>query len=342
MKITRIGMDTAKAVFQIFGVDGQDRKVVSRQLRRAQVVEFFKALEPCEVGLEACASSHYWARVLHELGHKVKLIAPQFVKPYVKGNKNDRNDAEAICEAMARSRMRFVPIKSVEQQDIQALHRIRSELVRQRTAKANQIRGLLAEYGVIVSTGISRLRCALPDLLAQTDNGLGPGFRILLVGLHQDLVYLDERIAQLERAMQQLASRYPAAQRLLQLRGIGPITATALLAALGDGTQFKRGRDASAWVGLVPGQHSSGGKDKLLGISKRGDCYLRTLLIHGARAVVKACQHKDDRLSRWVQSLCSRRNKNIAAVALANKTMRMAWALLVRQQDYDAQYGLAN
>ena len=234
--------------------------------------------------------------------------------------------------------MRFVAVKSVVQQNMLAVHRVRTELVHQRTAKANQIRGLLAEYGITVSQGISCLRRQLPCILEDSENGLMMDFRALLCGLREDLVYLDERIAGLDASIQKLVRENAGAQRLLQLRGIGPITATALIASLGDASQFKCGRDASAWVGLVPSQHSSGGKNKLLGISKRGDTYLRTLLIHGARAVLKTAQDKEDPLSRWVQRLCARRNKNIAAVALANKTMRMAWAMLANQTDYDPQY----
>ena len=340
MKVTRIGIDLAKNVFQIHGVDRTEKKVLARQLRRNQMTGFFQALEPCLIGMEACASAHYWARTLGAMGHTVKLIAPQFVKPYVKGNKNDANDAEAICEAVGRPNMRFVPIKTVEQQNIQALHRIRSELIRQRTAKVNQIRGLLAEYGITVGKGVSCLRHKLPDILEDAENGLMMQFRVLLLGLREDLVHLDERIKAMDLSINKLAQEHGDARRLLRLRGVGPITATALVASLGDGSQFTQGRQASAWVGIVPGQHSSGGKDKLLGISKRGDAYLRTLLIHGARSVVKTSKDKDDALSRWVQNLCARRNKNVAAVALANKTMRMAWALLTSEAEYDPQYGI--
>jgi transposase len=339
MKITRIGIDLAKSVFQVHGVDRSETKMVARQVRRGQMVEYFQKLEPCLIGMEACASAHHWARTLTAMGHTVKLIAPQFVKPYVQGNKNDANDAAAICEAVGRPGMRFVPVKTVEQQNIQALHRIRSELVRQRTAKVNQTRGLLAEYGLIVGKGVACLRHRLPEMLEDAENGLTMAFRALVMGLYEDLVYLDERIKTQDLAIAKLAHEHADAKRLMQLRGIGPITATALVASLGSGRQFKRGRDASAWVGIVPGQHSSGGKDQLLGISKRGDAYLRTLLIHGARSVVKGCKDKEDTLSRWVQSLCSRRNKNVAAVALANKTMRMAWALLTSEADYDPQHG---
>ena len=334
MNIKRIGIDLAKQVFQLHGVDGQEKVVLRKQLRRVQLLDYFMKLPPCLIGMEACGGAHYWARELQKLGHTVKLMAPQFVKPYVKSNKNDANDAEAICEAVARPNMRFVAIKTIAQQDIQAIHRIRSELVQQRTAKVNQIRGLLAEYGIVVGRRVDVLRNALPQLLEDAENGLTADFRVLLDGLKQDLVTLVERVDDLDKNIKTLANSNPAAKRLQQIPGIGPIIATALICAIGDGKQFQRGRDMAAWLGLTPRQHSSGGKDRLLGISKRGDAYLRTLLIHGARSALKVAGKKDDPRSRWLQNLCSRRNKNIAAVALANKNARIAWALLSKETDY--------
>jgi transposase len=339
MKITRIGIDLAKQVFQLHGVDVNERVVLRRQLKRKEMVDFFKALSPCDIGMEACACAHHWARTLEVMGHRVKLIAPQFVKPYVKGNKNDANDAAAICEAMSRPDMRFVPVKSVEQQNLQALHRIRSELVHQRTAKVNQIRGLLGEYGIVIGQRIQAVRQAIPEILEDAENDLTAHFRKSLRGLQGDLSQLDERVTELDREIEQAAQDNAISRRLQQLRGVGPKVATALLMLLGDGCQFQSGRDASASVGLVPGQHSSGGKDRLLGISKRGNAYVRTLLIHGARAVIQHAKDKTDPLSCWLQSLCQRRGKNIAAVALANKTMRMAWAMLRSGQDYQPDYG---
>jgi transposase len=334
MNIKRVGIDLAKQVFQVHGVDAQEKTVLRKQLRRAQLLAYFKDLPPCLIGMEACGGAHYWARELQKLGHTVKLMAPQFVKPYVKSHKNDANDAEAICEAVARPTMRFVAIKSIAQQDIQAMHRIRSEQVKQRTAKVNQIRGLLAEYGIIVGQRVEVLRQALPQLLEDAEQGLTADFRVLLADLNQDLVRLDERVDALDKQIKTLANNHPAAKRLQQIPGIGPIIATALVCAIGDGKQFKRGRDMAAWLGLTPRQHSSGGKEKLLGISKRGDAYLRTLLIHGARSVLYVAGRKEDPRSRWLQSLCSRRHKNIAAVALANKNARIAWALLSKDMDY--------
>lgn len=335
--IKRIGLDLAKQVFQLHCVDAQEKIVLRKQLRRSQMLEFFKKLPPCLIGMEACGSSHYWARELQKLGHTVKLMAPQFVKPYVKSNKNDANDAEAICEAVSRPTMPFVAIKTVEQQDIQAIHRIRSELIRQRTAKVNQIRGLLAEYGIVVEQRIEKLRKALPLLLEDAENGLTADFRVLLQGLQQDLTTLDERVGEMDKSIQKLASSNTIAKRLQQIPGIGPITSTALVSAIGNGKQFKRGRDFAAWLGLTPRQHSSGGKECLLNISKRGDSYLRTLLIHGARAVLRVAGKKEDPRSRWLQNLCSRRNKNIAAVALANKNARIVWALLTKETDYQPE-----
>ncbi len=233
--------------------------------------------------------------------------------------------------------MRFVTIKTVAQQEGQATHRVRSQLVSQRTEKVNQIRGLLAEYGIVVGQRIDNLRKALPDLLEDAENHLSSDFRVLLSGLRQDLQVLDERVKALDKRIQQQADSDPGARRLRQIPGIGPITATALICGVGDASQFKRGRDMAAWLGLTPGQHSSGGKEHLLSISKRGDAYLRTLLIHGARAVLKVAGQKDDPRSRWLQSLIERRNKNIATVALANKNARIAWALLTKNEDYQPE-----
>jgi len=341
MNVTRIGLDLAKQVFQIHAVDRDERVVAKRQLKRSQVRDYFEKLPACRIGMEACASAHYWAREFGRMGHEVKLIAPQFVKPYVKSQKNDANDAEAICEAAGRPNMRFVTVKTVAQQDLQAVHRIRSELVRQRTAKVNQIRGLLAEYGLVVATRIDALRKALPDLLEDAENGLSGLFRRLLEGLRQDLVELDRRVAELDGEIQAAAREDATALRLQTIPGIGPITATALAASVGDGRQFKRGRDLAAWLGLTPRQHSTGGKERLLGISKHGDSYLRTLLIHGARSVIQAAANKTDPRSRWILGVAARRHKNVAAVALANKNARIVWALLVRGGAYDSQFGMA-
>ena len=285
--------------------------------------------------MEACASAHHWARELQKRGYWVKLIAAQFVKPYVKSNKNDAVDAEAICEAMSRPGMRFVAVKSVAQQDTQAAHRIREELVGQRTAKANQIRGLVGEYGIVAPVGIQQLRRALPQWLENAENGLTDEFRALLADLVEDLRYLDDRIEGLTERISRCVDRDPVARRLLELRGVGPLTASALAGALGDGKTFTKGRDFAASVGLTPRQHSTGGKDRLLGISKRGDSYLRKLLIHGARAVLRYAKNRNDGLSQWLNDLSARKHANVVAVALANKTARVAWAIVHNDTVYD-------
>lgn len=342
MKLSRVGVDLAKNVFQLHAVDCHGRLAWKRRLSRAKWLQvLLEQVEPgCAIGMEACAGAHHWARELQSRGYTVRLIPPQFVKPYIKSNKNDANDAEAICEAMSRPNMRFVTVKSVAQQDIQATHRIRAELMSQRTAKANQIRGLVAEYGLVAPLTLGALRAAIPDWLEDADNGLTDYFRSLLHGLWLDLVNLDERMFELDRQIEQLANSNEVTKRLQQLRGVGPLVATALVATVGDGGQYHRGRQMAASIGLTPRQYSSGDKYRLLGISKRGDAYLRTLLIHGARAVVSQAKHKDDRLSRWVTGIAQRRHPNVAAVALANKTARMAWAMLRNETNYDPDFAI--
>jgi transposase len=339
MKLKRIGVDLAKQVFQVHGVDRYEQPVWRRHLPRERWLQaVVETAEPgCEIGMESCGGAHHWARQLQARGFRVKLIAPQFVKPYVKSNKNDANDAEAICEAMSRPSMRFVPIKSIEQQDIQAVHRVRAGLTDQRKAKANQIRGLVAEYGLIAPKELSALRRALPCWLEDADNGLTDRFRRLLDGLWCDFRALDERVIEFDSEIAELARSEPA-MRLQQLRGIGPMIATALLAAVGDATQFTNGRQLAASLGLTPRQHSSGGKERLLGISKRGDAYLRTLMIHGARSAIRTAKNKDDRVSLWALRVAARSHPNVAAVALANKTARMAWAMLRHGTNYQPEH----
>lgn len=337
MEIIRVGVDLAKNVFQLHGVDRHEKAVWKRSLRRGQwVQELQRRVAPgAEIGMEACAGAQHWGRRLEALGYRVKLIAPQFVKPYVKSNKSDRNDAEAICEAMSRPSMRFVELKSIEQQDIQAVHRVRAELIKQRTAKVNQIRGLVGEYGLVAPQQVSYVRKALPQWLEDASNGLSDRFRRLLAGLAEDLRGLDQRIEELDEHIASIASESPVAQRLLTLRGVGPMIATALIAALGTGKGFTRGREFAVAVGLTPKHHGTGGKERILGISKRGDAYLRQLLVHGARAAVRAARSKDDSLSRWIQGLLAHKHSNVVTVALANKTARMAWALVRHDVDYD-------
>lgn len=343
MNITRVGVDIAKSVFHVHGVDRHDQVQWQGKYSREKWLEALSRRVPtgAVIGMEACASSHHWARELQQRGYLVRLIAAQFVKPYVKSNKNDRVDAEAICEAMSRPHMRFVAVKTTTQQDTQAAHRIREELVEQRTAKANQIRGLVGEYGLIAPIGIQQLRCALPCWLEDNENGLSEAFRVLLSGLAEDLRNLDGRITALNERIAQSVKDDPVAQRLLALRGIGPLTASALSGALGDGQAFRRGRDFAASLGLTPRQHSTGGRDRLLGISKRGDSYLRKLLVHGARAVMRHAVAKDDALSRWLNGLAARKHVNVAIVALANKTARVAWAVTHHETAYDPMLAAA-
>lgn len=339
MEIKRVGVDLAKNVFQLHGVDRHEKPVWKKSLRRGQWLQELhrRVAAGAEIGMEACAGAHHWGRQLRERGYRVKLMAPQFVKPYVKSNKSDRNDAEAICEAMSRPSMRFVELKSVEQQDIQAVHRVRAELIKQRTAKANQIRGLVGEYGLVAPVRIGQLRSALPEWLEDATNGLSGRFRRLLAGLAEDLRQLDARIDELDEELKRIVRETPAAQRLLALRGVGPTIATALVAALGTGEAFARGREFAVAMGLTPKHHGTGGKERILGINKRGDAYLRQLLVHGARAAVRTARGKTDPLSRWINALLAHKHSNVVTVALANKTARMAWALIRHDVDYDPQ-----
>ena len=337
-KITTIGIDLAKSVFQVHGADENGKTVFNKQLKRKQVSMFLAKHEPCLIGMEACASAHHWARVLQRLGHEVKLIAPQFVKPYVKANKTDAADAEAICEAVTRPNMRFVPIKTADQQTILSLHRARSGFIKSRTAVANQVRGLLGEFGVVLRLGIRQVRDGVPVVLEDGDLDLPPMFRQLIAQLHGHLRYLDDQVATVEQSLKAWHKSNADSLRLAQVPGIGWLTATALVASIADARSFKNGRQLAAWLGLVPRQHSSGGKPRLLGISKRGDAYLRTLLIHGSRAVVRLVDRDRSPTGQWVRDMSTRRPKNVVVVARANKQARIVWALLAHDRDYDAAY----
>lgn len=341
MKLTTIGIDLAKHVMQVHGVDGRGKTALKKQFRRDQLLPFFANVTPCLIGMEACGSAHYWARKLGALGHTVKLMAPQFVKPYVKTNKNDAADAAAICEAVSRPNMRFVPTKNGEQQAVLSVHRARQGFVKARTAQANQIRGLLCEYGIVMPQGIGHIAKRLPEILEDGENDLPGAFRQLLRRLGDHLKELDRQVGELEVQIQLWHRESAASRKLAQIPGIGPITASALVASIGNAKSFENGRQLAAWLGLVPRQHSSGGKPTLLGISKRGDTYLRTLLIHGARAVIRLAERKAAADS-WLKQLLSRRHANIAAVALANKNARTVWALLAHDRDYEADYAMAH
>lgn len=334
MHVTTLGIDLAKNVFQLHGADANGRPVFSERVSRRKLTEKIAQLPPCLIGMESCGGAHHWARRFRALGHRVRLVSPQFVKPFVKSNKNDRNDAEAICEAVSRPTMRFVAIKSVEQQDRQALHRVRQRLIGQRTALINQIRGLLTEYGIVVARQPASLRRRLPEILEDGDNELSVGARRLFAELYDELLQIQQRIEPVDREIRRIATEDEACRRLQAIEGIGPLTATAVTAVIGDAKVFKNGRQFAAYLGLVPRQHSSGGKPRLGGISKRGDTYLRTLLIHGARTTLRWARQKDTPRARWVMALVQRRGMQKAAVALANKNARAVWAVLARGEPY--------
>jgi transposase len=336
MDIRTLGIDLAKNVFRVHGVDAKGRTVVARQLRRRQLLPFMVQLQPCLVGMEACGGAHHWAREIAKLGHEVKLMTPRFVRPYVKSNKNDAKDAEAICEAVGRPSMRFVAVKSQTQQEVLAVHRVRSLLIRERTALMNQVRGLLAECGIVVAPGAARLRRALAEILGDRNEWVGETLRDALAEMSERLRLFEQRLEHYDQRIGKLARDDKRAGQLMKVPGVGPLTATALIATVGHARQFKSGRELSAWLGLVPREHSSGERTMLLGISKRGDRYLRTLLIHGARSALRHASNKRDRRSLWLKALRERRGPNIAAVALANKNARVLWALLARAEEYRA------
>src|SRR6266436_6051483 len=304
VELATIGIDVAKNVFGVHGVDALGRVSVRTRLARDRLLEFLGKVPPCLVGLEACGSSHYWARKIGQLGHRVKLMSPRFVKAYRKNDKNDANDAEAICEAVTRPSMRFVPIKSEQQQEIQALHRVRQQLLKSRTALVNQVRGLLAEHGVVAPHGIARARRLLLGILADPErHGLSGLFRETLQEMAERLRFFDERVGAYDDRIERVFKEDERCRRLAKVEGVGPLVATAVVAAVGHASEFKSGRELSAWLGLVPRQHSSGNRRQLLGISKRGDRYLRTLLIHGARAALRRADHKRDQRSRWAMRI---------------------------------------
>ena len=335
-QVNVLGIDLAKSSFQVHGADADGRKVVSRKLSRRKLKQYLVNLPACVVAMEACAGAHYWARLVRSYGHEAKLIAPQFVKPYVKSNKNDAVDAEAICEAAQRPSMRFVAVKEIGQQDILSLHRMRSLVMERRTAQINQIRGLLLEYGIEVPVGRVALGKRLPEILEDAENGLTDLFRQELFGLSEELKHLGERIAHYDEKIEKISQSDERMQRVRTIPGIGAKAATALVATIGDIHPFKNGRELAAWLGLVPRQRSTGGKPTLLGISKRGDVYLRQLIIHGARSVLRWADRKTDRTSRWVIALKQRRHTNIAIVAMANKIVRIAFAVLKTGESYRA------
>lgn len=332
--VATMGIDLAKNIFQIHGADERGGKVFEKRVKRLHLLNFLANMPTCLIGIEACGGSHHWAREMEKLGHVVRQMPPQYVKPYVKTNKNDRNDAAAICEAVARPSMHFVPTKSIEQQDIQALHRCRERLVKNRTALSNQARALLLEMGIAVPKGFRYLRRQLPEIVEDLENGLTLRMRDILSDLYTEFVDLERMIGKYDGLLESVCRESELCQRLREVPGFGPLSATALVAAVGNASCFKNGRQLAAWLGLVPRQHSSGDKQWLGGISKRGNTYLRTLLIHGGRSLLRHCGGKTDQRSRWLVALMERAGNARASVAQANKMARMAWAILAKGEHY--------
>jgi len=329
-----LGIDIAKRVFYAVGMDERGKIVLRKRLSRHDLIPFLAKLPPVLIGMEACGGAHYWARRFRQHGHEVKLMAPQFVKPYVKSNKNDSRDAEAIAEAMTRPTMRFVPTKEVDQQDLQALHRVRERLIGARTALVNEVHGLMHEYGIVIPKGVAKFRQAVVGKLESEQDKLTPLSQEMFWKLIDEFAALEKQLTYYQEKLEALATTHPECQRLMTIPGIGPLSATALVAAVSNASAFKNGRQFAAWLGLVPRQYTTGGKERLLGISKRGDTYLRKLLVHGARATIRWVGRKTDRRSQWIRQLVERRGKNRTAVAVANKNARIVWALLTSHQDY--------
>jgi transposase len=328
VNISLLGLDIAKNIFQLHGVDSVGKKVLKQRIERNKLPEYISNLPVCTIVMESCGGANYWARVFQKQGHSVKLISPQYVKPFVKTNKNDANDAEAITEAASRPSMHFVPVKRVEQQDIQSIHRVRSRLVKNKTALINEIRGLNLEYGIALPQGAKKVKGLLRIIIDDQENELTVSSRELMLELYEELVGLEERVAKIDKKIKLLCKNNEVCQRILAIPGIGELTATAIVAAVPNVNEFKNGRHMAAWLGLVPQQSSSGNKQILLGISKRGDRYLRTLLIHEARAALSLCKNLNSKYGDWLARKKASLNLNKAAVALANKNARIIWALL--------------
>lgn len=338
MKVSLIGIDLAKTIFQVCGVNQSHKVVFNRQIRRNKLIEFLIQYPQAQIAMEACGGSNYWGRELKRHGFNVLIIPTQYVKPFVKGNKNDRNDALAITEAAKRPNLQGVEPRNLEQTDTMLIHRMRLRLIQHRTALTNQIRGFLSEYGIVVAPGKERLLSALPQLLEDAENGLTVSAREMLEWQKQEWLQLSERINTLDKKIRQQARDDEHAKRLIGIKGVGELSATAVIAHAGNGSAYKNGRHFSASLGLVPKEHSSGGKQKLSSITKRGNEYLRGLLVQGAWAVLRyAKEDSEDRLSKWAWKVAQRRGKQKAAIAVANKLARIIWAVLYHQRDYQAQ-----
>jgi len=332
--ISVMGIDLAKNVFHVYAEDRNRKGVVRKRFSRSQIIRFVANTSKCLIGVEACGGANFWVREFKKFGHTVRMIPPQYVKPFVKTNKNDFNDAQAICEAVQRPSMHFVSEKSIEQQDIQILHRVRNRLVRNRIGVCNEIRGFLAEYGIVSGSGVSKLRKKVQEILS-TDEGQFTGRAKTVIGeLYGEWIQMEERIERLNEQIKGVFEGDESCQRISKIPGVGPITATAIVAAVGNPSVFKNGRQMAAWLGLVPRQSSSGGKSTLLGISKRGDNYCRMLLVHGGRSVVKYAPNKLDKQSLWVSEKRRTRGYNKAAVAVANKNARIIWRMLMTGESY--------
>ena len=339
--ITTIGLDIAKSVFQVHGVDAEGHVLIRRQLKRRYVLAFFQKLPPCLVGIEACASSHHWSRELQTLGHTVRLMPPAYVKPYVKRHKNDAADAEAICEAVTRANMRFVATKTPEQQSCLMLHRTRHLLIRQQTSVINAIRAHLAEFGVVAPVGRNGVDQLLGIVADATDTRLPEVTRVCVAALGAQLQMLKAQILEFDRMIRAWHRSSEASRRLDECPGVGPVLATALVASVADPKSFRSGRDFSAWIGLVPKQNSSGGKERLGSISKRGDRFLRSLFTAGALAVIRHAKIHGTKHRPWLTALLARRPTKVAAIALANKIARMAWAMMAKSERYREPAALA-
>jgi transposase len=329
-EITTVGVDLAKSVFTVHAVDAAGRTVLRKTVRREKLMELIVALPPCLIGMEASGGAHEWGRKFEACGHRVGIMMARFVAPYRKSSKNDGNDAEAICEAVGRPNMRFVPVKSAEQQAVLSLHRVRQGFIEQRTATINRIRGLLAEFGMVLPQRADQVRRAAVVVA----EGLPVLAREAIADLRAHLAYLDERISRYERQLTALAKQHEPARRIQQLTGVGSLTASAITASMATGHEFANGRQFAAWLGLVPRQYSTGGKSRLGRITKRGDAYLRTLLMLGARAVLQSAAHKTDRLSRWAMALRARRGYHRTIIAIAAKNARIIWALLAKKRAF--------